>query len=134
MRIRTIDTWLSGVVLAHLLITFVHGAAHRSAQVGLGLAGLLFVLIVIEVAPLAGLALAIAGRRAGGWLVASSMAASLLFGLINHFLIGGPDHVSSVAAGSRALFTSSAILLVLSEAAGVFVGARSAARPQEEWS
>jgi hypothetical protein len=134
MRIRTVDTWLSGVVLVHLLITFVHGAAHRSAQVGLGLAGMLFVFIVIEAAPIVGLALALAGRRIGGRLVASSMAASLLFGLINHFLIGGPDHVSSVAAESRALFTSSAILLVLSEAAGVYVGARSAARPQEEWS
>jgi hypothetical protein len=134
MRIRTIDSWLSGVVLAHLLMTFVHGAAHRSAQVGLGPAGMLFVLIVIEIAPLVGLGLSIAGRRIGGWIVASSMAASLLFGLINHFLLGGPDHVSSVAADSRALFTSSAILLVLSEAAGVLVGARSAARPQEEWS
>src|SRR5262249_6065802 len=106
MRIRTIDTWLSGVVLAHLLITFAHGAAHRSAQVGLGVAGMLFVLIVIEVAPLVGLAVALSGRRIGGWIVASSMAAALMFGLINHFLVGGPDHVSSVAAESRALFTS----------------------------
>ncbi len=134
MRRKAFDGWLVGVVLGHLLVTFVHGAAHRDAQVGLGLAGTLFVLLVIEIAPIAGLVLSISGKRAGGWVVAASMAGSLLFGAVNHFLIAGPDHVAHVAADSRALFTASAILLVLFEAAGVVAGLRSALRPQEEWS
>jgi len=134
MRRKTVDGWLIGIVLAHLLTTFVHGAAHNRAHVGLGLAGTLFVLLVIEVGPIAGLIAALRGTAIGGWIVAGSMAASLVFGVVNHFLIVSPDHVSQVAADSRSLFTSSAMLLVLTEAAGVVAGVRSAVRRQEEWS
>ena len=48
----------------------------------------------------------------------------------NHFLIDGSDHVANVAGEWRSLFGATAVLLLLSEAAGVAIGmwAGSAAR------
>jgi hypothetical protein len=125
------DRWLTTAVLAHLLVTFVHGAAHRGADVGLGPAQTLFVFLVIEVGPILGLVLSRYRPRLGGWTVAASMAGALVFGFVNHFVLISPDHVSHVAADWRPLFTSSAVLLVLSELAGVVAGWRHATRPVE---
>jgi hypothetical protein len=110
----------------HLLINVAHGAAHLSAHVPLTVAAAAFVLIVIEIGPLAGLAVSIGWPRPGGWIVAASMAGALVFGLVNHFVISGPDHVSHVAEAWRPLFASTAWLLMLTEAAGVAIGIRRA--------
>jgi len=58
------------------------------------------------------------------------MAGALVFGLVNHFILAGSDHVSHVAADWRTLFGVTAALLVVSEAVGVVIGlwAASAAR------
>src|SRR5215475_10955219 len=120
MRRSTAATlWLATAVLAHFAVTVVHGSSHRGAQVGLGPASMLFVIVVIELAPLAGLLLALGSPRAGGIVVATSMAAALVFGVVNHFVVISPDHVSQVAAEWRPLFSSSAVLLVVTEAVGV---------------
>ena len=121
---------LVAVVLTHLAISIVHGRAHEGAQVPLPLAGTLFVYIVILAGPLVGLGLSRWRPRAGAWIVALTMAGALVFGLINHFLIDGSDHVANVAAEWRSLFGATAVLLLLSEAAGVAIGtwAGSAAR------
>jgi hypothetical protein len=50
------------------------------------------------------------------------MAASLLFGLVSHFIIGGPDRVDHVVAHARTLFEVTALMLVLSEVAGSVLG------------
>ena len=60
--------------------------------------------------------------RAGAWIVAASMAGALVFGLVNHFIVDGSDHVTHVAAEWRSLFGVTAALLVVSEAAGVAIG------------
>ena len=119
---------LATAVFIHLAITILHGQAHTGAAIPLPLASTLFVYAVILAAPLAGLALALWRPRAGAWLVATSMAGALVFGLVNHFIIAGPDHVDHVAAGWRAQFRVTALLLVASEAAGAIVGVRSALR------
>ena len=121
---------LIGIVLAHLAISSVHGRAHEGAHVPLSFAGTLFVYIVILAGPLVGLGLSRWRLRAGAWVVALTMAGALVFGLINHFLIDGSDHVANVAAEWRSLFGATAVLLLLSEAAGVAIGmwAGSAAR------
>jgi len=121
---------LIGIVLAHLAISSVHGRAHEGAHVPLSFAGTLFVYIVILAGPLVGLGLSRWRLRAGAWVVALTMAGALVFGLINHFLIDGSDHVANVAAEWRSLFGATAALLLLSEAAGVAIGmwAGSAAR------
>jgi hypothetical protein len=119
---------LAAVVLAHLGVSLVHGTAHSGAQVELDRAGMLFVYIVILLGPLAGLALSFWRPRAGAWIVALTMSGSLVFGLINHFIIQGADHVSHVAPAWRTLFASTAALLVAVEAAGVAIGLRDAVR------
>ena len=90
-------------MLVHLAINIVHGRAHAGAQVPLSLAGALFVYIVILAGPLVGLgalALAAAARRLDRGRL---MSGALVFGLINHFIIDGSDHVAHVAAEWRSL-------------------------------
>jgi hypothetical protein len=113
---------LSVVVVLHLLVTLTHGWAHSAAAVPLGWASLAFVVVVIQVAPLIGLAWMRTSPQAGARLIGVAMAASLLFGLINHFVISSPDHVDHVAAQWRPLFTSTAVALAVTEAAGAILG------------
>jgi hypothetical protein len=117
---------LAGVVLVHFALNIAHGWAHTGAQVPLSLAGALFVYIVILAAPLVGLGLWRWWPRFGGALVAASMFGALVFGLINHFIVDGSDHVAHVAAAWRQLFGVTAALLVVCEAAGTAVGIWSA--------
>ena len=119
---------LAAVVLVHLALNIAHGRAHTGAQVPLPFAGTLFVYIVILAGPLAGLAVTRWRPRAGALIVAASMSGALVFGLINHFIIDGPDHVAHVAAQWRTLFGVTAALLVVCEAAGAAVGVWVAAR------
>ena len=119
---------LAAVVLIHLALSVVHGAAHAAAAVALDPAGRAFVYIVILAGPLVGLAVAARWPLAGSAIVALTMAGSLVFGLINHFIIQGADHVAHVAPAWRTLFASTAALLVLVEAAGTAIGVRGALR------
>jgi hypothetical protein len=113
---------LTAVVLIHLAINVVHGSAHAGAVVPLSTFGALFVYSVILAAPLVGLVAWRWQPRLGGWLVALSMAGALVFGLINHFVVAGSDHVSHVAGDWRLLFGVTAALLVVCEAAGIAIG------------
>jgi hypothetical protein len=113
---------LGAVVLIHLAISIVHGQAHTGAQVPLSGAATFFVYTVILAGPLLGLAFFRWQPRAGASIVAASMAGALVFGLVNHFIIDGSDHVAHVAAAWRTQFGVTAALLVVSEAAGVAVG------------
>jgi hypothetical protein len=119
---------LAAVVLIHLAVSLVHGAAHSGAQVTLGAVGTAFVYIVILAGPLVGLAVAARQPQVGASIVALTMAGSLVFGLINHFIIQGTDHVAHVAPAWRTLFASTAALLVVVEAAGTAIGVRGAIR------
>jgi hypothetical protein len=132
MTRKRLDPLLTTAVLGHLLITFAHGSAHRGAEVPLGVAGMAFVIVVIEAAPVVGLAISMFRARAGALVVATSMAASLVFGLVNHYIIPGPDHVAHVAAAWRPMFSTTALLLVLSEAIGVVAGTRIVRRMEEQ--
>ena len=115
---------LGTVVLAHLAITFVHGAAHQGAGVTLSPAGNAFVLSVILAGPVVGLAwLLLTRSRAAVWLITLTMAGGLAFGLINHFVIESSDHVLHVTGPWRAWFGVSAALLAVTEALGAGIGA-----------
>lgn len=109
---------LTAAVVVHLVIAIVHGVAHSWAHVPLSHVSMLFVIVVILGGPLAGLWLTVAAPRAGTWLVALSLGAALIFGVVNHFAAAGPDHVSSVTAEWRPLFASTAWLLAITEALG----------------
>jgi hypothetical protein len=104
------------VVLIHFAISLAHGAAHGQAQVPLSRAANLFVFIVILLGPLAGLAAAWPARRTGAWIIAVTMAASLVFGVVNHFILVSPDHVAHVDPRWRPLFATTAALLAVTEA------------------
>jgi len=110
--------WLTAAVLVHLVVSMTHGVAHTEAQVPLSRPSSLFVYIVILGGPLAGLALSWVSRRTGSWLIALTLAGSLAFGVVNHFVLASPDHVSQVAVAWRPLFATTAVLLALLEAAG----------------
>lgn len=116
--------WLAAAVLGHLVISLVHGAAHARADVLLSGAGTAFVFIVILAGPLVGLALTWRDQRAGAWMIALTMAGSLAFGVVNHFLLDGRDHVAHVVPEWRTLFATSAISLVLTEIAGAGLAIR----------
>jgi hypothetical protein len=120
---RAVRDWaLAAVVLVHLIISLVHGRAHAGAQVFLPLAGALFVYIVILAGPLIGLAVSRWRPRPGAWIVAVSFSGALVFGLVNHFIIAGPDHVAHVAPEWRTMFGATAALLAASEAVGAAIG------------
>ena len=108
--------WLTALVLVHLVVSIVHGAAHSAAHVPLSPAASLFVFGVIVAGPLVGLALASLSERLGGWVIAAAMASALVFGGVNHFVLAGPDHVSQVADLWRPMFTTTAALLAATEA------------------
>lgn len=113
---------LAVVVLFHLAVSMAHGSVHTSAGVDLSAPALVFVVAVIIAGPLIGLAWMWANPLAGARLIGITMAASLLFGLINHFVIPGADRVDHVAAHSRTLFAATAVMIAVLEAAGAALG------------
>jgi hypothetical protein len=127
---RTDTAWLAALVLVHLVVAVVHGVAHSGAHVPLGPAALAFVIVVIQIGPLAGLALTRVLPRGGAAVVAASMAGALLFGVVNHFVLPGSDNVVQVHAEWRAMFSATAVLLVLTEAGATVVGVMMAVRRQ----
>ena len=123
---RTERVWLTALVLLHLIISIIHGTAHAGANVPLSRSANLFVFIVIVAGPLAGLAVVWAAGRAGALLIAAAMAASLVFGVLNHFVFASPDHVTHVAGQWRPLFASTAVLLAVTEMLGAGLACRVA--------
>jgi hypothetical protein len=125
-NIRSARTWLAAAVMAHLMVSLVHGVVHQMAAVQLSPAAAVFVFTVILAGPLVGLALMWRAWRAGSWAIAVTMAGALIFGLVNHFMIASPDHVAHVTLPWRPLFALTAVLLAITEAAGVGLAVRTA--------
>jgi hypothetical protein len=117
---------MSGVVLAHLVISIVHGAAHANARVPLSPAQNAFVLSVIVSGPLIGLGLAPWRKRFAARLIGLTLAGSLVFGVLNHFVLVSPDHIAHVDAQWRPMFAATAALLALIEALGFSLALRLA--------
>jgi len=115
---RSTWIWMAGIVLIHLAISVVHGTAHAKAKVPLSAAANVFVFAVIVTGPLIGLGLMWPAERIGAWLIAWTMAGALVFGFVNHFVFASPDHIAHVDAEWRPLFTTTAVLLALTEALG----------------
>ena len=117
------------VVALHLAVAFVHGAAHAGAGIALSPLQNAFVWVVIMAGPLVALWMILSRRRFGAELLALTMAASLVFGIVNHFVIDSQDHVSHITSDTwRLPFQVTAALLMLLEAAGVLIGTIAASR------
>jgi hypothetical protein len=119
-------TWLAWTVLVHLVVTLIHGRAHAQADVPLSGTATVFVFVVIVAGPLVGLLLTWRSVPIGSWVIAVSMAAAFVFGLVNHFVLVSPDHVAHVNPQWRPLFTLTAVLLVVTESAGFALAIRVA--------
>lgn len=116
---QPVDVLLAAIVVAHLAVTLVHGWAHAGAVVPVSMTANIFIFTVIIAAPLVGVAILWWGSGPGGaWLLAASLAASLVFGVVNHFVFESPDHVAHVEAAWRMSFGVTAVLLALTEALG----------------
>jgi len=116
---------LAAIVILHFGVVLWHGAAHTQIPVPLTPVQNAFVGFVIVLLPLVGAVLLWTGRpRAGAWLITLSMLGSLLFGLINHFVLASPDYVLAIPADAwRHSFVLSAVLLAVTEGMGAVLGA-----------
>jgi hypothetical protein len=112
------------VVLAHLIVSLIHGRAHTELGVELNAWQQTYVIVVILVAPLVAVVLLwTRNARLGLVLLAASMAGSLVFGAYFHYVAISPDHVSHLPPGdSQGLFRVTAALLVPTEILGLVVG------------
>jgi hypothetical protein len=128
MAMRKLVSIAWAIIIAHLVVNYFHGAAHVTLAIGLVDWEREFVVIVILLAPiLAGVMLLSRLRRAGGWLLAASMAGACVFGVYKHFMGAGPDNALTMAHGASSLqFQATAVLLAILEAAGCWAGIRVA--------
>lgn len=112
------------VVVIHAIVVALHGLAHKEIPVPLSLLQSLFVGSVIVLAPIAALILLWIQLQVGSWLLLSSMAGAMLFGVYYHFIMISPDHISQIPfAHWGVLFHITAILLFLTEGLGCAIGA-----------
>ena len=117
------------MVAVSAAVNVAHTASHAGQHVmSLPAWQLTYIVAVIYAAPVvAAVLLWTRFRRSGAWLLAASMAGSLAFGLLYHFLAAGPDNVFTQPPGPwRAAFVVTAVVLALLQAAGVLVGLRVA--------
>ena len=112
-------------VLIHFAIAGWHGGSHQGVPVPLSLLQTAYVAIVIIALPLLGAALSFSRHALlGAALVCGSMAGSLVFGLLNHFILESPDNIGQIAEGPwRSSFVISAVVIAISEALGMLAGA-----------
>ena len=117
-------TYVTAIVVTHLLVNVSHGLAHRELRVGLALPASIFVIVVVLIVPLVAMAfLWAAKKRLSLILLSLSMSGSFVFGLYHHFLAMSPDHVRSQPPSPWGLtFVLTAYGLLISEAIGTYIG------------
>jgi hypothetical protein len=108
------------VVLVHTIVMLVHGMAHVQLNIGLSPWAMIYVLGIVGAGPIVGLIfLRSSQQRTGATILFTTMIGALLFGLWNHFIAPGADHVMELQAGAwRLPFQVTAGLLLISEVAG----------------
>ena len=114
-------------IILHALVTAGHATAHRTLNVELSRSQIIFIAIVIVIAPLlAGLLIWSRATKAGAIILALSMAGALVFGVYYHFVLISPDHVSHLPGIPGTIpvlvFQITAVLLALVEGLGVIAG------------
>jgi hypothetical protein len=111
------------VVAFHFLISLVHGVAHSSLHIDLKPWQTVYVLLVITLLPLISAFLLWRALTGGSFLLLASMLGSLIFGGYYHFIAAGADNVASLGLHSWApAFQVTAVLLGVTEVAGVLTG------------
>ena len=122
------------VVLAHKVINAIHGIAHQQLGVSISDFQSAYVFIVTLVAPIVAVIMLLLFLNkpkillAGAWLLLVSMLASLLFGIVYHIVIPSSDNIFTVMQNPSlysVIFTSTAVLLLIVEGIGTWVGAKA---------
>jgi hypothetical protein len=120
------------VALAHIIVSVLHAISHQQAEVIISDLQFAYVLSVIFVAPIAAAVMLSFNRpkkliRGGAWLLFVSMLGSLLFGFAYHIVLPSSDNIFTVMHGpslnNAIFFTSTAILLVMIDGLGSWIGA-----------
>ena len=113
----------------HLVIGGVHQYAHAVAEVKNSSLQVLFIVLVVTIAPWTAIWVAWTTNLTIGTVVFSvAMLASLVFGLVLHFAGESPDLYLNVVPEHRTLFLHSAMGLALLEFVGLVLGAHVAIR------
>src|SRR5437879_8875825 len=82
------------IVILHHGVAALHGAAHVVLRIDLTPFHVAFVAGIIIAAPVAGLVLLFTRhQRPGAILLLASMLAALIFGLVYHVFLPGPDNI-----------------------------------------
>lgn len=114
------------IVVLHAIGHGLHSLAHVQIPVPLSVLQLVFIDFLIWLTPIiAAVLLWTPFYRIGGWLLLSSMLGAILFGIYNHFVIVGSDHVSQVSfIGWGVLFQLTAYLILIVDSFGSWIGYR----------
>jgi hypothetical protein len=121
--LRSVERLGIAVVLFHFLVNVAHAAAHTNLHIDMNAWQSVYILLVILLLPLVSAVLLWRRSRVGFPLLLGSMLGSLLFGGYYHFIAAGADNVASLAPHTWTFpFQVTAVLLALTEAAGVVVG------------
>jgi hypothetical protein len=122
------------VVLSHIIVTGVHGIAHQQLGVSISDFQSAYVFLVTLVAPIVAVIMLLLFLNkpkillGSAWLLLVSMLASLLFGIIYHIVIPSSDNILTVIQNPSlysVVFTATAILLLIVEGVGTWVGAKA---------
>jgi len=121
------------VVIAHLIINGIHGFAHQQLGVSISDFQSAYVLLVTLAAPIVAVIMLLFLNKpkillVGAWLGLVSMLASLLFGIVYHIVISSSDNIFTVMQNPSLysiVFTSTAILLLIIEGVGTWLGAKA---------
>jgi formate-dependent nitrite reductase membrane component NrfD len=124
------------VVLVHIIIDVLHGVAHQQAGISISDIQSAYVYLVTVAAPIAAAVMLFFNKpkkiqQGGAWLLFISMLGSLLFGLVYHVLLPSSDNIFTVMqeptldAAAPFFFTSTAILLLIVDGIGSWIGARA---------
>ena len=131
---RGLRGWLVGSVVVHFVVATWHGVAHVHVPVPLTGLQTVFVWAVILAMPFVGVCLLwTRWARAGAWVIAVAMLASLVFGVLNHFVLDSPDYVMHVPEHEWPhAFVLSAALVAVTEAVGMVLAVVAAVRWRAE--
>ena len=129
MKIETIIVTV--VVLIHHIIAFVHGGVHTELTILMALWQTFFINIVIVLIPLVGVVfLWTRHRKLGLYGVIVGMVGALLFGIVHHYMLVSPDHISHLPAAAAHIhakfeWTAGAIVMlegIVAALAAYFLG------------
>ena len=129
MKIETIIVTV--VVLIHHIIAFVHGGVHTELTILMALWQTSFINIVIVLIPLVGVVfLWTRHRKLGLYGVIVGMVGALLFGIVHHYMLVSPDHISHLPAAAAHIhakfeWTAGAIVMlegIVAALAAYFLG------------